>query len=201
MNTGGDVRDVVEQSRLCTRQAHEILARLRLFERWGRFGTPVLVGAQSYGLAMAPDIDIEIYCDTTRIEDGFTVGECALEPGVRSARFGNHLADKDEGLYWRLGYRAEDGTDWKLDMWALRRDHPGPLSADLVEPLRAALTPETRRAILELKALIRAGSIPHRPSIDLYRAVIDGGVRSSTELAGWLETHPRDGLTFWTPTR
>lgn len=192
--------DVVEQSRHRTRQAHEILARLQLFERWQVFGTPVLVGALAYELAMARDIDIEIYCDEPRIEDGFAVlGECALHPNISTARFGNHLADADEGLYWRLGYRADDGTEWKIDMWSLRCDHPGPRSADLIDPLRAALTPETRRTILELKALIQAGSVPHRPSIDIYRAVIDGGVRSSTELSPWLEAHPHDGLIFWKP--
>ncbi|MEV4239134.1 MULTISPECIES: hypothetical protein [unclassified Nocardia] len=192
--------DAVEQSRQRTQQAHEILARLRLLEHWRAFGTPVLVGALAYELAMAPDIDIEIYCDEPRIEDGFAVlRECALHPDVRNARFGNHLTDADEGLYWRLGYHADDGTEWKIDMWSLRRDHPGPRSADLIDPIRAALTPEARRTILELKALIQAGSIPQRPSIDIYRAVIDGGIRSSTELSPWLEAHHRDGLVFWKP--
>ncbi|MFI6172622.1 hypothetical protein ACIBCN_38000 [Nocardia sp. NPDC051052] len=192
--------DAVEQSRQRTRQAHEILTRLRLFERWGAFGTPVLVGAVAYELTMAPDIDIEIYCDAPRIQDGFAVlRDCAELDNVRKARFGNHLNDPDEGLYWRLDYRAGDGTDWKIDMWMLRRDHPGPCAAQLVAPLRAALTPERRRTILELKSLMQTGSIPRMPSIDIYRAVIDGGLRSGAKLAEWLEAHPRDQLTFWKP--
>lgn len=59
---------VLEQSRQRAEQAHEILAQLRLFERWSAFGAPVLVGAVAYELAMAPDIDMEIYCDEPRIE-------------------------------------------------------------------------------------------------------------------------------------
>lgn len=173
--------DVLNQTEQRLRQAQEILAQLRLFERWQVFGTPVLVGAVAYGLAMAPDIDMEIYCDVPRIEDGFAVLRgCALHPNVRKARFGNYLDEADEGLYWRLIYRTDEGADWKIDMWSLRRDHPGPCAAHLVEPLREALTPETRRAILELKALMQTGAIPRRPSIDIYRAVIDGGVRTST---------------------
>ena len=192
--------DVLEQTEQRLQEAWKILARLQLFERWQVFGTPILVGAVAYGLAMAPDIDIEIYCDVPRIEDGFAVlRECALHPQVRKARFGNYLDEVDEGLYWRLIYRAEDGMDWKIDMWSLRRDHPGPCAAQLVEPLRQALTPETRRAILELKALMQAGSIPRHPSIDIYRAVIDGGVRTSAQLEAWLELHPRSFLTFWKP--
>lgn len=84
-------------------------------------------------------------------------------------------------------------------MWALPRDHPGPRATHLVEPLRNVLTTETRRAILELKVQIRDGKAPHHPSIDIYRAVIDGGVRTNTELEVWLQQHPRDYLTFWKP--
>lgn len=193
--------DVLEQSLQRTRQAHEILSRLRLFERWQAFGTPVLVGAVAFDLAMAPDIDIEIYCDAPRIQDGFTVlRDCAVLDNVRKARFGNYLDDPDEGLYWRLDYRTPDGTDWKIDMWMLRRDHSGPGAEQLVAPLRAALTPERRRTILELKSLIHTGAIPHQPSIDIYRAVIDGGLLSSADLAAWLAAHPRDHLTFWKPS-
>lgn len=192
--------DVLEQCNQRLRTAHDILAELRLFERWQVFGTPILVGAVAYELAMAPDIDMEIYCDVPRIEDGFAVLQaCALHPNVRKAHFGNHLDEVDEGLYWRLIYRANDGTEWKIDMWALRRDHPGPCAAQLVEPLRNALTIERRRAVLELKLQMQQGSIPHHPSIDIYRAVIDGGVRMPAELEVWLKKYPRPYLTFWKP--
>lgn len=192
--------DVLEQTEQRLRQAQGILTHLQLFERWQVFGTPILVGAVAYGLAMAPDIDMEIYCDVPRIEDGFAVlRDYALHPSVRKAQFGNYLDEADEGLYWRLIYHTGEGTDWKIDMWSLRRNHPGPCAAQLVEPLRQTLTPETRRAILELKALMQDDSIPHHPSIDIYRAVIDGGVRTSAQLEAWLELHPRNFLTFWKP--
>ncbi|MGX1774088.1 hypothetical protein ACWIGW_18395 [Nocardia brasiliensis] len=192
--------DAVAQSACRGRQAHEILDTLRLFERWQDFGTPVLVGAVAYELAIAPDIDIEIYCDSPQIEHGFAVlQDCARIDGVRNARFGNHLDDPDEGLYWRLGYRGSDGTDWKIDMWALRRDHPGPCAAQLVAPLRAALTPRTRRTILELKSLVQTGAIAEQRSIDIYRAVLDGGISSGADLSAWVRDNPRDPLTFWRP--
>lgn len=192
--------DILERSEQQLRTAKEILAQLQLFERWQVFGTPVLVGAVAYGLAMAPDIDIEIYCDIPRIEDGFTVlQDCAMHPNVRKARFGNYLDKIDEGLYWRLIYRINEGIDWKIDMWSLRRDHPGPCAAQLAEPLRRILTPETRRIVLELKALMQDGSVPCHPSIDTYRAVIDGHVQTSVQLEDWLKQLPRDFLTFWKP--
>ncbi|WP_280428651.1 hypothetical protein [Nocardia brasiliensis] len=192
--------DVVAHSAFRGRQAHEILDTLRLFERWQDFGTPVLVGAVAYELAIAPDIDVEIYCDSPRIEHGFAVlRDCARVEGVRNARFGNHLDDPDEGLYWRLGYRGSDGTDWKIDMWALRRDHPGPCAAHLVAPLRAALTPRTRRTILELKSQVHTGVITEQRSIDIYRAVLDGGINAGADLSAWVRDNPREPLTFWRP--
>ena len=84
-------------------------------------------------------------------------------------------------------------------MWSLRRDHPGPYAAQLVEPLWQILTLETRRIILELKALMQDGFIPRYPSIDIYRAVIDGHVQTSVQLEDWLKQYPRDFLTFWKP--
>ncbi len=194
------MNDALDRATQRLHQAHEILAQLQLLERWRVFGTPVLVGAVAYELAMARDIDLEIYCDVPRIEDGFVVlRDCALHPNVRKAHFGNHLDKADEGLYWRLIYRGEDDANWKIDMWSLRHDHPGPCARHLVEPLRQALTPETRCVILELKAQIQDGLLPHHPSIDIYRAVIDGEVRTSAQLEMWLEQNPRDFLTFWKP--
>ena len=194
------MNDMLKQCNQRLRTAHMILMELRLFERWQVFGTPVLVGAVAYELVMAPDIDMEIYCDEPRIEDGFSgLRDCALHPHVRKAHFGNHLDEADEGLYWRLTYRDYDGTEWKIDMWALRRDHPGPCAAQLVEPLRQALTTERRRAILEFKSAIQAGVIQHYSSIDIYRAVIDGDVRTSEQLENGVLQQPRPFLTFWQP--
>ncbi len=87
---------VLERAEQRSQCAHHILSQLQLFERWRAFGTPTLVGAVAYGLAIAPDIDLEIDCDEPRIEDGFVVlRDCALHPNVRNARFGNDLKDPD----------------------------------------------------------------------------------------------------------
>ena len=180
--------------------AHHILAQLRLMARWGAFGTPVLVGAVAYDLVVAPDIDMEIFCDQPRIEDGFRVLEaCALHPQVLKARFSNYLDGPDIGLYWQLRYQHTDGQEWKVDMWSVRRDHPGPLSSALVEPLRRALTDETRRAILEIKEQVLLDPIPRYSSIHLYRAVLDDGIRALAQFRDWFARHQTDERTSWRP--
>ena len=183
------------------RVAHGILAQLRLLEKWSAFGNPVLVGAVAYGLIVAPDIDVEIYCDEPRIEDGFAVLQaCALHPRVRKARFANELDGPDMGLYWQLRYRHEDEQEWKIDMWSVRHDYPGPTSAALVEPMKQALTDETRQAILELKEQTILDPMLRCDSIHLYRAVLDDGIRNAEQLRRWLEHNQTDGLTAWSPT-
>lgn len=187
------------QCRERCRQARTILDDLGLLSAWSRFGRPVLVGAVAHGLALDPDIDLEIYCPRLDPGDGFVVlGQAAARPGVLEARFRNHLDGPDQALYWQIRYRAGDGAVWKLDMWSAAEDYALPRGEQLVEPLRRALTPETRQAILRLKAW-RAATNTACLSIDLYRAVLDGGVRVPAELLDWLAGHETGVLTAWTP--
>jgi hypothetical protein len=68
-------------------------------------------------------------------------------------RFSNELGPPHHGLYWQLRYRdpgSPAGEVWKIDMWLLGHDCPGPVARDLVEPLRNALTREQRATILRL---------------------------------------------------
>jgi hypothetical protein len=192
--------DVFERSAARRRSAAAILADLDLVRKWTRFGRPALVGAFAHDLMHSPDIDMEIYCPDLRIEHGFEVlGECALNKRVIKARFSDELGGRDAALYWQLRYRLDDGTEWKIDMWSAPEDYSLPRGENLVEPMRACLTPETRRIILELKAWRATDPGTDCPSIDLYRAVLDDRVRTSEELRAWLQTHETGELTNWRP--
>ena len=85
----------------------------------------------------------------------------------------------DHGLYWQVRCRDDDGEPWKIDVWTLPVDHPGPCAAWIVEPMRRALTNDLRVAILRLKEARTNGQVPDIASIDLYRAVLDDGVRTA----------------------
>jgi len=181
--------------------AQNILEDLKLLELWRQFGEPYLVGAMTYRLMVAPDIDIEIYCPgNPRIEDGFEVLKaCACNSRVRRARFSNHMDDADQGYYWMLRYDVPGGEQWKIDMWSMRFDHPGPTSCKLVEPLCRVLTDEARVIILTLKKALLAEPGLACPSIFIYQAVLEGGVNSLDEFLGWRKSHPWQGLTHWSP--
>ncbi len=181
--------------------ACRVIEALDLLGRWSRYGRPVLVGSVAHGLVVEPDVDLEIYCPRPRVEDGFAVvSALACEPGVWKVRFSNELDGPDHGLYWQIRYcgpAAEPGQVWKIDMWLLGEDHPGPRGTDLLAPMRRALTPETRDAILQIKeAYLGRGEIH---GIDVYRAVLDGGVRTPEAYQRWMAEHGPVGLTFWRP--
>ena len=192
--------DVLTEAQHRREVAGAILRQLRLVERWSAFGRPVLVGAASYDLMVAPDIDLEIFCPgQPRIEDGFSVlTACATEQGTTKARFSNLLESPDEGLYWQLRHR-HGGEEWKIDMWTLREDHPGPLSSSMVEPMNAALTTASRRTILTLKHALAEVPEERCGSIHIYRAVIDDGVETLDEFRAWRADHDTESLTAWTP--
>jgi hypothetical protein len=180
--------------------AERILRELALLERWQRFGRPVLVGAVAYDLVVSPDIDMEIYCPDLKIENGFEVlGACALHPRITGAKFVNALAQRDKALYWQLRYRDESDVAWKIDMWSAPRDYDLPRSESLVEPMRKVLTPDLRATILELKEARAVDETFECPSIDLYRAVLDDGVRTIDALKSWLGCHKTGELMDWMP--
>jgi hypothetical protein len=186
------------------KQALAILERLDLFKRWSRFGVPTLVGAVRYGLAVRRDIDMEVYAGDARIEHGFEVmAEVAQLPGIWKVRFSNELDSPDQGLYWGLRYRAEgvldrEGEIWKVDCWYLRNDHPWAHWGErFAEAMERVLTPETRCVILEIKEAIPGDEAP---GIDIYRAVLKGGVRSPEEYRAWIAEHRMGRMQMWLPT-
>ena len=192
--------DALETAAQRRKTADRIIERLALARRWGRFGRPVVVGAYAYDLMIAPDIDMEVYCPRLAIEDGFMVlGECAPLSGVTGCSFANRLATPDKALYWRIDYLDDEGVEWKIDMWSAPEDYDLPRAEYLVSPLREALTPETRAAILDLKMFLRETADLSCLSIDLYRAVIDDNVRTGDELRAWLASHETGFLTPWRP--
>jgi len=184
------------------RRALELATDLEVVSRWSSVGRVVLVGAVAYDLVVSPDLDFEVFTDgTPSVRGGFELlANLAEHPRVRAARFRNALTAPDRGLYWQIRCVDDDGEEWKVDLWTLSADHPGPLSAWLVEPMRRVLDDELRTAILLLKEARAAGTTRPVASIDIYRAVIDGGARTPEELERYVGPDYQPRLTTWVPT-
>lgn len=182
------------------RAAEQVLDELDLLARWKPFSEPVVVGSAALDLVVRPDIDIEFMVDELSIRDGFDViTACAELPKVRSVRFNDARDKPEQGLYWKLSYELTPTETWTLDLWMFRRDHPGPLASSMVEPIRAALTPETRDTILAIKeAAVERGE--RAWGHWLYRAVINDGVRTYAEFLDWFGDRDLWAREAWTPT-
>jgi len=101
------------------------------------------------------------YCPELKIEHGFQVlCTCALHPWVNSAQFVNGPNTPDKTLYWQLRCHGDDGAEWKIDMRSAPEDYALPRGEDLMHPMKDALAPETRAAILALKGARMAGGAP-----------------------------------------
>jgi hypothetical protein len=200
-SVGVSVSRELERAEERSRQALAVVDDLALVERWGRVGRVVLVGAVSYDLVVSPDVDFEVFTDgVPKVSDGFAVAaHLAEHRRIRKVRFTNALASVDQGLYWQFLYRSDDATEWKVDVWMLASDHPGPLSTWMIEPMRQALTPESRRRILRLKEARTRGEVDGVASIDIYRAVLEDGVDSVDELRAYLGSDYVPMLTPWLP--
>jgi hypothetical protein len=193
----GDDAAVLDRQDARQKKARAVLAALQPLERWERFGKPRLCGAMSYGLLVAPDIDIEIFGDL-RVNAGFSlVSDWARDPAVDRALFINAVGAPDGGLGWELRYWLED-VGWTVQMWLLPHDYGGPRSADLVAPMRTVLRSNTRRRILHIKEALVARKDEYR-SIDVYRSVLDDGVNDVEEYDRWRRSHSSTGLLDWSP--
>ncbi len=191
---------ILERAGARQRIAVHILNELKLLERWSRFGTPRLIGAVAYNLVVAPDIDIEIVSIEPKIDDGFEVlRACAHHPSVTKTRFWNAEGPPHFGLYWQVRYEHE-GDEWKIDMWMMKTSYDGPCGIHILEPMKKVLTDESRMFILELKEAVFNDPSIEVPSIQIYRAALDYGVRTLDELKAWLPGHRlTEEVTDWIP--
>ena len=180
--------------------AEKILEELDLVNQWSKYGTCHVVGATAYHLVVAPDIDMEIFCPDLKIEDGFEIlRNCALHPNVKKIRFWNALGPPHYGLYWQIRYEHE-GEEWKIDMWSVEDTYSMACGTRLTEPMKRALTPESRETILKIKEAILENDALECFSIQIYRAVLSFNIRTFDEFLEWLPQNPlTDVVTDWKP--
>jgi hypothetical protein len=184
------------------RRALRIIEELDLINRWSRFGEPVVVGSVSTGLVVAPDIDLEVYADSPQIAQGFQVmAEVAESRNVVGVTFKNGPETRGSWLYWEIRCLDEDGVVWTIENFFCGPGDPYAHWAErLSEALEKVLTREHRVAILTVKeALCERGTMKNTKSFDIYRAVVEGEIRSVDEFSEWVKTNKAPGIVHWAP--
>lgn len=194
--------DTIEEIARRNRQrAEEIIRDARLVEIWQSIGAePRPVGSLRSGLLMKHrDIDFHIYSSPLRLEESFAaMARLAADSAVERIECRNLLATDEACVEWHAAYRDRDGELWQLDMIHIvrgsRYDGYFERAADRIA---AALTPETRHAILRLK--YDTPDEEKIAGIEYYVAVLRDGVRTYDAFVEWRRTHPLTGIVEWMP--
>ena len=192
-----DISVLADDAQNCAR---DVICLSGIREAWEMIGAKVnQVGSLAMGLMMKHrDIDFHIYTDTLDVAESFkAISQICANPNVTHLEYRN-LAMTDEAcLEWHVWYNHH-GEEWQIDMiQILKGSQFDGHFEHVAERIKAALTPENRRAILELKYLTPANE--HIMGIEYYQAVIADGVRTYAQFSDWRKEHPTNGINLWCP--
>lgn len=192
--------DIVPLADATQKQAREVIRQSGIREAWKSIGAKVnQVGSMATGLLMKHrDIDFHIYTDKLDATESFkAISRICVNPNVIRLEYRNLAATDEACLEWHVWYNL-DGEEWQIDMiQILRGSHFDGYFEHVAERIKAALTPERRRTILELKYL--TPSEEHIAGIEYYQAVIADGVRTYVQFTAWRKEHPMTGINQWCP--
>ena len=195
--TAADIETLAEDAR---KRAIEVIRLAGIRDAWEVIGAKVnQVGSLAMGLLMKHrDIDFHIYTDTLNVVESFNaISRICANPNVTRLEYRNLAATEEACLEWHVWYSLE-GEEWQIDMiQILKGSQFDGYFEHVAERIKAALMPENRRTILELKALTPADE--HIMGIEFYQAVIADGIRTYGQFSDWRKQHPTDGINLWCP--
>ena len=181
-------------------KALQVIEKSNVRQAWESIGAEVhQVGSMAMGLLMKHrDIDFHIYTGELNVSESFKVIEklCA-NPAVTRMEYRN-LADTEEAcLEFHIWFMLEN-EEWQLDMiQILKGSQFDGYFENVAARIKAVLTPETRRTILELK--YHTPDDEHIMGIEYYQAVIADNVKTYPEFIQWRSEHPVTGIVTWCP--
>ncbi len=184
------------------KQAKALLEHFQIIEKLKPLGEVGLYGSYLYGLMVQPDIDIEVSTDHPDLDDVSTVAQFYIKNErinrvmVTSKYLSRHdgTPGRPPGIYLGISPYWE-GREWNLDIWIMPPQNKLD-QENFPSNWHAKLTDKQRESILLLKYnLSQQRRYPGTKdgqflSADIYRAVMNDGVKSIEELDDWRKTHP-----------
>ena len=181
-------------------KALQVIEKSGIRQAWEAIGATVnQVGSMAMGLLMKHrDIDFHIYTDKLDIAESFkAVQKICANPAVTRMEYRNLAGTEEACLEFHVWFML-DNEEWQIDMiQILKGSQFDGYFEKVAERIKAVLTPETRRTILELKYLTPDDE--HIMGIEYYQAVIADGIRTYPEFIQWRKNHPVTGIVNWTP--
>ncbi len=193
--------DILDLSGRNQQRAWGIIRRLDIMKIWADAGAEAhVVGSLAMGLMMTHrDIDIHVYSSPLTVEGSFAaMAKLAVNAAIKKIECRN-LLDTDEAcIEWHAWYDDGDGEPWQIDIiHILKGSRYDGFFERMAERIKAALTDETRLAILRLKA--ETPEDVHIMGVEYYQAVLRGGVRTLADFIRWRQEHPVTGIVEWMP--
>ena len=153
--TAGGAEALIAQDRALRAEVDALLERHCVLGLLQEFGRPHLSGSYALQLMTWRDLDIYLEMSAVRVDRFLELGRrlaAAIQP--RKASFTDHLhfpaTENVPGLYLGIHTDILSRGGWKIDLWGVAADT---LAQRLrhTEAIAAALTAETRAAILSIK--------------------------------------------------
>lgn len=193
--------DILDLSGRNQQRAWDIIRRLDIMKIWADAGAEAhVVGSLAMGLMMTHrDIDIHVYSSPLTVEGSFAaMAKLAVNAAIKKIECRN-LLDTDEAcIEWHAWYDDGDGGPWQIDIiHILKGSRYDGFFERMAERIKAALTDETRLAILRLKT--ETPEDVHIMGVEYYQAVLRGGVRTLADFIRWRQEHPVTGIVEWMP--
>ena len=188
--------EILDLSGSNQRRAWDIIRRLDIMKIWADAGAEAhVVGSLAMGLMMTHrDIDIHVYSSPLTVEGSFAaMAKLAVNAAIKKIECRN-LLDTDEAcIEWHAWYDDGDGGPWQIDIiHILKGSRYDGFFERMAERIKAALTDETRLAILRLKA--ETPEDVHIMGVEYYQAVLRGGVRTLADFIRWRKELPFTGI-------
>ena len=191
--------EILDLSGSNQQRAWNIIRRLDIMKIWADAGAEAhVVGSLAMGLMMTHrDIDIHVYSSPLTVEGSFAA-MATVNAAIKKIECRN-LLDTDEAcIEWHAWYDDGDGGPWQIDIiHILKGSRYDGFFERMAERIKAALTDETRLAILRLKA--ETPEDVHIMGVEYYQAVLRGGVRTLADFIRWRQEHPVTGIVEWMP--
>lgn len=193
--------EILDLSKRNQRRAWDIVRRLDIMKIWADAGAEAhLVGSLAMGLMMTHrDIDIHVYSSPLTVEGSFAaMAKLAVNAAIKKIECRNLLDTGEACIEWHAWYDDGDGEPWQIDIiHILKSSRYDGFFERMAERIKAALTDETRLAILRLKA--ETPENVHIMGVEYYQAVLRDGVRTMADFMRWRQEHPVTGIVEWMP--
>ncbi len=195
------MKNILELSDQRQKEAWSIIEDTAVIKHWESVGATInLVGSLKTGLMMNNrDIDFHIYTSPFKLADSFlAISKLAENKRIKTVSYTNLLEAEDQCIEWHAFYEDRQGDSWQIDMIHILNDSPyAGYFENVAERISSVLTKEMREAIHKIKNDIPVDK--KVMSIEVYQAVIEGGVRDMGSFWDWKDQNPNNGIVTWVP--